>query len=55
VKRSLLTSWSYRPWVSTQTPACSVACASQLMPPKVDEVSQPLRAAKPAARSPAVP
>ena len=34
--------------MSIQSPDCIVECASQLMPPNVDEVSQPLRAPKPA-------
>jgi hypothetical protein len=39
----------------TQTPDCSVECANQLPPPKVDEESQPLREEKPAASSRCVP
>jgi len=41
-------SWSYRDWVSTQSPDCMVEWASQLTPPNVDDVSHPLRAWKPA-------
>ena len=36
-------------------PDCSVECASQLSPPKVDEVRKALREEKPPARSCAVP
>ena len=42
-------------WLLTHVPDWSVECASQLMPPKVGEVSQPLRDEKPAARSCSVP
>ncbi len=51
VSRSLFTSVRYRCWLLIQRPDSSVACASQLPPPAVDEVSQPLRAENPASRS----
>ena len=42
VNRLLATSWLYRCWLSTQSPDCSVECASQLMPPNVGDVSHAL-------------
>ena len=42
-------STSYRRWLSTHSPDWSVACASQLMAPKVGEVRKALRPENPAA------
>src|SRR5260370_42333273 len=54
VNRLLAVSSAYRCVVSTHSPDCRVECASQLMPPKVGEVSQALRADHPARASEAV-
>ncbi|QWZ08301.1 hypothetical protein KRR39_23840 [Nocardioides panacis] len=50
-----MTSASYRCWLSTQSPDCSVECASQLIAPNVGEVRKALRDPKPAASSRRVP
>ena len=55
VRRSLARSCWYRRALSTHTPDCRVEWASQLTPPNVGDVSQPLSDEKPAARSPRVP
>jgi len=48
VCRRLVTSTSYRCWLSTQRPDWNVECASQLIAPNVGEVSQALRLWNPA-------
>ncbi|GAA3304568.1 hypothetical protein GCM10020295_56020 [Streptomyces cinereospinus] len=45
---------AYRCWLSTHSPDRNVEWPSQLLPPKVEEVSQPLLAAKPASARPSV-
>ncbi len=48
VNRWLATSSLYRCWLSTHSPDCRVEWASQLMPPKVGEVTQALCVDQPA-------
>src|SRR5262249_11410636 len=51
VNRRLLTSSAYRWMLLTHSPDCRVECTSQLIPPKLGEVSQALRADHPARAS----
>ena len=55
VTRSLPVNMSYCFWLDTRTPDWNVACAIQLPPPAIGEVSHPLRAEYPAAASLRVP
>ena len=55
VSRELVSSASYRCWLSTHRPDWRVACASQLIAPNVGEVRKALRLEKPASFSRSVP